>query len=116
MVVTTGNNHSWEILTTRMLKARGPSGLPVVKIPKLHSVNAMLALAPNVVADVSNNNMIGLMAKVAAQLKRLNLCALMGSLVRPELIESASRPFYNVMKASVETCVTTGGRGPDLQA
>ena len=47
---------------------------PVVKIPKLHSVTAMLALAPRDVADVSKTSMTGLMAKVAAQLKRLSLC------------------------------------------
>jgi len=46
----------------------------VVKTPKLHKVTAMLALAPNDVADVSKNSMIGLMAKVAAQLNKLNLC------------------------------------------
>ena len=74
-----GNNHSF------LLKARGPGVMPVVKIPKLHNVNAMLALAPNDVADASNSNMTGLMAKVAAQLKRLNLCTLMDSHLTPQL-------------------------------
>jgi hypothetical protein len=48
--------------------------VPVVKIPKLHSVTAMPALAPSEVADASNASMIGLIAKVAAQLNKLSLC------------------------------------------
>lgn len=73
--------------------------MPVVKIPKLHNVNAMLALAPNEVADVSNNNMTGLMAKVAAQLKRLSLCTLTGSLPQATARYISSHIFHNVVKA-----------------
>lgn len=43
-------------------------------MPKVHRVAAMLSLAPIDVPEVSKMRMIGLVANVTAQLKRLNLC------------------------------------------